>query len=367
LITRQKRYLQLADYVDQARRQDWRNLDQILAYLRTEDRDEVFTGSLIRLLRACESEKKWPVLIDALKNDPSPFVRAAAVETLDGHSTTDAFRALLAATDDEYRLVRVRAAAALAAVPLERLQDTSQVQVRRATEELMASLHALPDDYTSHYNLGNIHMERRDHDRALTSYRTAIKLRPDFMPPYVNMAFAHNAMGSNDRAEASFRKALALDPNSPVVHLNLGMLLSELKRPKDAEQAFRDALKADPNSAAAAYNLGVLIAQDKPEESLTFCRRAFRLRPNEGKYGYTYAFYLHQRGETSRAIAVLEGMVSRQVPYADAYALLGSLYLQANQPTKAAEVYRAAQSNEGLEPRARQAFGAMIRQLKQRR
>jgi tetratricopeptide (TPR) repeat protein len=363
LVTGQEQYLQLAGYVDQARRRNWEHLDQILAYVQRPDRDEILTGSLIRLLRACESDDKWPVFIKILAGDPSPFVRSTAAEALNGYPTAESLRSLATATGDEYRLVRVRAATALAAVPPDRFQDVYRAQVRRATSELMASLRALPDDYASHYNLGNIHMERRDHEQALGSYHTAIKLRPDFVPPYVNMAFVYNATGENEKAEASFRRALTLDPNSPVAHLNLGMLLGELKRPKEAEQAFRAALKADPNSAAAAYNLGVLLAEDRPEEGLDWCRKAFRLRSNEGKYGYTYAFFLHQRGEIGRAIAVLEGVVSRQVPYADAYALLGSIYVKQGKPSKAAGVYRAAQANKGLDPRTRQAFGAMIRRL----
>jgi Tfp pilus assembly protein PilF len=183
----------------------------------------------------------------------------------------------------------------------------------------------------------------------------------------VNIAFVYNATGRNDKAEAAFRQALALDPNNAVVHLNLGMLLGELKRPKEAEQAFRAALKTDPNSAAAAYNLGVLIAEDRAEESLQWCRKAFRLRPNEGKYGYTYAFFLYQRGQPSSAIAVLEGMVSRKVPYADAYALLASIYLRQGNPQKAADIYRAANANEALAPQDRRAFDTMVRRVEQGR
>jgi Tfp pilus assembly protein PilF len=187
------------------------------------------------------------------------------------------------------------------------------------------------------------------------------------MPPYVNMAFVYNATGRNDKAEASFRKALALEPNSPVVHLNLGMLLAELNRPGEAEHALRAALEADPNLAAAAYNLGVLLAEDRAEESLEWCRQAFRLRPNDAKYGYTYAYYLHQRGQTHRAVAVLEGMVNRDVPSADAYALLASIYLQRADREKAIRVYRAAQANERLDPRARSTFEAMMLRLQQQR
>jgi tetratricopeptide (TPR) repeat protein len=362
----QKPTLERAHLVDAARRGNWDRLDEMLAYIGSAQRDEIVAASLIRSLRACESEAKWPVVLKALEEDPSPLVRAAAAQTLDGYLTPESFRSLVAATGDEYRLVRVRAAAALAPTPLERLQDEYQAQVQRATTELMASLRALPDDYTSHYNLGNIHMDRRDYAKALSSYQTAIKLRPDFMPPYVNVAFVYNATGDNDKAEASFRKALELDPNSPIAHLNLGMLMGELERPKEAERAFRAALRADPNSAAAAYNLGVLLAEDRPQESLEYCRKAFYLQPNEGRYGYTYAFFLHQRGQTSRAVAVLTGMLDRQVPYGDAYALLGAIYRERREPEKAAGVYRAARANEKLDPRARQAFEAMLRQLEQR-
>ena len=290
-------------------------------------------------------------------------MRAAAAQTLTGYITEDSVPVLLQAATDEYRLVRIRAAAALAAIAPEQLRNEYQRQVRRATGELMESLKALPDDYTSHYNMGNFHMERLEHEKALESYRMAIKLRPDFVPPYVNIAFIYNARGKNRQAEISLRKAIALDPNNAAIHLNLGMLLGEMQRPEETEQAFRVALKVDPNSAAAAYNLGVLLAQSRAQESLDWCRKAFQLRPEDGKYGYTYAFFLNQRGETDAAVAALEDMVGRQVPYRDAYALLATIYLGRGETKKAADVYRVAQMNEGLDPHVRQEFRALAERL----
>ena len=141
------------------------------------------------------------------------------------------------------------------------------------------------------------------------------------------------------------------------------MLLGEMQRPVEATQAFRGALKVDPNSAAAAYNLGVLLAQSQPRESLDLCRRAFRLRPEEGKYGYTYAFFLNQRGETDSAVAVLEDMVGRQVPYSDAYALLATIHLERGETKKASDVYRAGQMNERLDSRMRMEFRGRSQRL----
>lgn len=359
----QKTLLERAALVDAARRGDWRQLGAVLTYIGSKDRDEIFAASLVRLLHGCDSPAKWPAVIKALQGDSSPLVRAAAAQTLEGYVTEESVKALAKATADEYLLVRVRAAGALAGIPAEQLPRERQEAVRRATAQLLEALSARPDDYASQYNLGNFHMQRRDQEQALASFQSAIRLRPDFVPPYVNVAFVYNARGENGKAEASFRQAIALEPNNPVVHLNLGMLLGEMKRPADAERAFRRCLALDPNSAVGAYNLGVMLAPDRPYESLRWCQRAYQLQPQEGKYGYTYAFFLHQRRETDEAVKVLKAMVRRSVPYADAYALLGSIYLERRELDEAAAAYRSAWANGGLTPEEREIFRAMLRKL----
>jgi tetratricopeptide (TPR) repeat protein len=350
----QKPVLERATLVDAARRGDWSRLGAILAYIGSKDRDEVFATSLIRLLYRCESQTKWPVVIRALEEDPSPLVRAAAAQALEGYGTGESLRALAKATGDEYLLVRVRAATALADIPAQRLPEEYRAGFERAATELLEALSARPDDYASHYNLGNFHMQRGDQAKALASYGNAIALRPDSVPPHVNAAFVYNAQGHNDQ-----------DPNDPIIHLNLAMLLGEMNRPKEAEQAFRRVLDIDPNSAVAAYNLGVIAASDRPFESLRWCRKAWQLRPEEGKYGYTYAFYLHQRRETNEAVTVLKEMVRRNVPYADAYALLGSIHLDRGQWGEAADVYRSAFGNGRLAQAERESFRMILRRLEQ--
>jgi tetratricopeptide (TPR) repeat protein len=297
-----------------------------------------------------------------LRADPSPLVRAASADGLDGYLTGVSLKALLEATLDEYRLVRVRAAGNLAGIHPDRLQkDTHRKGLEKATAELIKGMNTRGDDYTSHYNLGNFYMERRDFDQALTSYQRSIKLRPDFVPSYVNIAFAHNAKGQNAKAEASFRKALELNPNNIVTQINYAMLLGEMGRLAEAEKAFREALVIDPNSATAAYNLGVILVSDRPKESILWCQKAYKLRPEEVKYGYTYAFFLHQSGNTDEALEVLKDMVNRQMPCADAYALLAAIYLKSGKTEKAIDIYKAARDNKKLSELERNNFGEMIR------
>jgi len=359
----QSEILLQAGLVDAARRGDWSRLDATLAYIGSKERDEVFAASLIRLLYRCQSQAKWPVLTKALQEDPSPLVRAAAAQAMEGYISPESLKALAKATTDGYLLVRVRAASALAAVASERLPAELREAVGRATDELLEALGARPDDYASHYNLGNFHMQRMDHAKALSAYSNAVRLRPDFVPPHVNLAFVHNARGENDEAAASLRRAVALDPNNAIVHLNLAMLLGEMNRPKEAEQAFHRTLELDPNSAAAAYNLGVMLASDQPFESLRWCERAYRLQPQEGKYGYTYAFFLRQRREITEAVRVLKEMLRRNVPYSDAYVLLGEIHIERGEWDEAAGVYRSAWTNDRLTPGEREAFRGMLQRL----
>lgn len=361
----QKSILEQAALVDAARRGDWRRLDAVLAYIGSQDRDEIVAASLAHLLYRCESRAKWPVVIRALREDPSPLVRAAAAQTLDGWATAEALSALAQAASDEYRLVRVRAAAVLAAIPADRLPPEHQAAVAYATAELLEMFNTRPDDYASQYNLGNFYLQRGDRDKALASYRNSIRLRPDFVPVHVNLAFAYNAAGENEKAEASFRQAIALDPNNAAVHLNLGMLLGEMNRPAEAEGVFRRTLQIDPNSAAAAYNLGVMLASDRPFESLRWCEKTYLLRPDVGKYGYTYAFFLRQHRETDKAVRVLKDMVRRGVPYRDAYLLLGAIHLERRELEAAAGVYRSACDNAGLTQEERDVFRAKLRRVEQ--
>jgi len=207
--------------------------------------------------------------------------------------------------------VRVRAATALSALPDERIPDNQRAVFLAALAETVASFHARPDDMASHYNLGNFLMARSRLPEAIAEFETTLRLQPDALPAHVNLAMAYNAAGQNEKAEASLRQALRLDPTNAIVHLNLGMLLAEMGKSADAEHAFRAAFRSDPHSARAAYNLGVLLSSDRPQEGLAWSARAVAIEPENPRYGYTYAFYLHQVGQDNQAAAVIRRVRER--------------------------------------------------------
>ncbi len=362
----QKPVLHVAGLIDAARNEDWSRLPAMLDYVTSATHGEVFANSLVRLLRACEDEKKWPVFLKVLKDDSSPLLRASAAEILSDRLNAESVEALLAATRDEYRLVRVRAAAALAPVPREMIKEKDRKPLDKALTEFKAAMNARPDDALSHYNLGNFYSARREFDKAIFSYDTALKLRSDLLIAYVNTSIAYNITGDNKKAEQSLRKALEIEPDNLAANLNLGMLLGEMGRLGEAEQAFRTALKANPKSAPAAYNLGVILAKNRIDEAIEWCRKASELSPNEPKYAYTLAFYLRQKGDVDGATRTLQQMIEQKAAYSEAYALLGQIYEEQRKTRDAIAVYRKALENEKLSESERYRFAARIRALSSR-
>jgi len=313
--------LKRAAIIEAARKRDWSKLPEMLAYISDPKRDDVFVTSLIRLIPPSQDQRVLTVLLGAAK-DQSPLVRGAAVQALGLIPTTEGLQALVEATADEYRLVRVRAAAGIAAFPLMITPPAYQGQLKKAELEYLASITARPDQWTSHYNMGNYQLNKGETKKAVASYQTALKLDPQAIMPMVNTSIAYAQMGENDKAEKYLQKALKQAPDNAAANFNMGLLKAEKNDPKKAEKYLKKAIKADPQMAQAAYNLCIITAKDRINEAVTWCRKASDLRPQDPKYAYTLAFYLNQKGEKDEAVRILKPIVEKYPKYKDAEKLL---------------------------------------------
>ncbi|MCX8036802.1 MAG: tetratricopeptide repeat protein [Candidatus Sumerlaeia bacterium] len=357
--------LHRATLVEAARKRDWSRLPDILNYWKSPDREEIVTVSLIRLTHTCDDDTKWPALL-ALLDDPSPLVRASAVTALEPRPAPEVRRALLRATGDNYRIVRVFAAAALAALSREGLDPKDLDSLNRATAEYEAMLHSRRDDWASHYNLGNYFADRGESQRALDAYAAAMRLDPTRVPPLVNASMVHARQGDNAQAEALLRKAIALEPENAEANFNLGLLLAEQGKSDAAIACLRTAFKSDPTLAPAAYNLAVLLSKSAPAESLDWCRKAAMLRPAEPRYAYTLAFYLNEQGNRREAETVLRGLIRRHPAYPDAYFLLAALYEEQARIAEALDIYNRALAALSLSAAERAQLEYKIRALRTR-
>jgi len=358
----QKPVLDRAALIAAARRGDWTRLDDMLAHISSPDREEMYATGLIRLLTNCPQQRKVPVLIKAL-SDPSPLIRSSAIAGLTGAVTPEVGRALIDATDDETRLVRVRAANALAPYPRNIWGPQDLARLDRATKELEDSFAGRPDDWASHYNRGNYLSARQDRTGALASYERAIKLRPGAILPLVNVSLLYAGMGRRADAEKALTTALKHAPNSAAAHFNMGLLMAEKPDLAAAERHLRAALKADPTMAQAAHNLGVLLYKTKPTEAVKWCRKAVDLQPGSVRYAYTLAFYLNQTGDPDGAAAVLTRLVEADTRSPEVHAMLVTIYRKQGKLVEARATCQRVLDADGFPDQVKAQFRRLLESL----
>ncbi len=313
--------LHRASLIDAARKRDWSRREEMVHYITSPERDEIFAASLIRLVPPTSEPKTCQALLKAA-SDPSPLVRAAAVESLAMIPSQQSLQAIVGATTDELRLVRIRAAAALSAYPDLKVGGEYGESIKKADAEHVTSLLARPDQWSSHYNLGNYYLNRGKLKEAISCYDRALRIEPRAVMVLVNGSIAYSRLGDLDRSEESLRKALRIAPENGAALFNMGLLKAELNDSRQAEMYLKAALKSDPRMAQAAYNLCVLLASDRPREGVVFCREAAGLRPDDPKYACALAFSLQQTGETAEAITALKAILEKYPDHQDARALL---------------------------------------------
>jgi tetratricopeptide (TPR) repeat protein len=351
--------LMRARLVQEARDEEWKRLPEMLAYIESENRDPVYATSLIRLMQANSDERIRATLLRAL-TDRSPLVRAAAAEALGPYQDEETRGALLTAAGDDYRVVRISTAQALSSFPAGAFQGIDLGSFPAAIADYEAYLDVRPDDWLSHYNRGNYLLNIGRPELAIDAYQTAHRLDPNYYPPLVNASIAYNQVGDNAKAEESLRTALRLEPYSDVVWLNLALLLGEQGRRDEAMEAFGTVFELDSTSAVAAYNLSVFYSETDMGQAVEWSERAAALDPESPRYSFTHAFYLNQAGDNDRARRVLEDMIQDYPAYADAYLLLGDVYLVQGKRSQAIQLYERGLGVAGMPAEGRAVIGAKL-------
>ena len=295
--TRRKKMLRIGELIDPARKRDWTTLPAMLAYLcePPDATEPVVCASLVRLFRDCPNASIWPVVRQCATH-ASALVRGAAVGTLTGNlRDADSVAVLCRALIDPVRVVRIQAAQSLAAFPRTTLDAKTLEALGKAEQELLGMLTARPDDWASHYNLGNYRMARGDSSGAMDSYKESMKLRNDTVMPFVNASILASQNGNIQEAISCLRQASKNQPDHGAVHLNLGLALAETGDFVGAEKCLRIAMK-DPSCAGqAAFNCAVLVGKRNSKGAVELIKYALEREPGNARYQEALRYYEAQK------------------------------------------------------------------------
>jgi len=358
----QEEVLSLARLIYQGRNGDFRHIDQMLARINDPGTDVIFRNSFIRILMSHPREAHQKYFFEALK-DAHPLIRASAAEALGLIINNNTKTALLTALQDSVLVVRNRASTSLASFPKEMFNAEEWQLVENNFEAYEDYLMTYPDTWSAHYNLGSYYQVRGMHQKAVKSYEKAVEFEKEAILPLVNASMAYSYLGNNAAAVEKLKKALSIDPDNSAANLNYGLLLAEMQQFEQSKDHLMRALKSDSTLATAAYNLAVLSAQTNLDEALQYITRAYTQESENPKYGYTFAFYSYQAGNTRQAIDALKQLIRTTPEYLDAYLFLGSIYEENKNIEAAIAIYEQAVRVPGIPEGYRQNIQTRVNML----
>lgn len=313
--------MERAVLVQSLRQGKWETLPAALAYIADSESDLLFVTTLIRLLPPGGTAQQNTILREQLANAKEPLVRSAAATALDADNNPTDRPALFAALTDETRLVRIRAAERLAALPDSDIPKEQRKAFDAALKEMWISVNLRQDHWSSPYNAANIFMRQNRLEEATVKYDRAHKLRNDIPQPLINSAMAFAQLGKLDEAESRLLKAIQLPEPSAEAQFNLGLLYAEQNKMDQAEQALRTCLKIQPQNGQAAYNLAVMLAGKNIPETFRLLQQAIQNDPYNPRYVQTLAFYYMQTRQPDLAKKIIQQARERGVSSPDIEAI----------------------------------------------
>ncbi len=256
-------------------------------------------GAVVRATAISLLATRYPIELsrDAIEralNDRDDLVRAAAVQAFEGwqvssYQNVQAIRELLGPRfSDRSRLVRIEAARVAVALSPQIFGQSENAALGKSIEEYKTSLLMNVDQAGAHLNLGVLHSTLGDVDRAIASYRTAMRLDPSVVGPRSNLSQLLDLQGASKEArqlrieEAELLKRdTELLPNNGLLQYRLGLVQYLLGREKEAEQALLNATHLQPESAEFLLALTLLYEkQQRWTDAVHFATELSRRDPN---------------------------------------------------------------------------------------
>ncbi|HXK10202.1 MAG TPA: tetratricopeptide repeat protein [Vicinamibacteria bacterium] len=107
-----------------------------------------------------------------------------------------------------------------------------------------------------HNNLGIVHQERGEHERAVAEFREAVRLDPAHVSPRILLGASLLALGRVKEARAELERAVKLAPREPLARLQLARVDERAGDWAGAADQYRALRDMRPDEAEYVYGLG---------------------------------------------------------------------------------------------------------------
>jgi tetratricopeptide (TPR) repeat protein len=183
-----------------------------------------------------------------------------------------------------------------------------QGRLAEAAAAYEALIKAVPGDWGSLNNLGNVRAAMGEADAAVDAFREAIALKPDMVEIVINLS---EALGQAERIEerqAMMREAARISPEHARVQIQLGFAEADARDFAAAERAFRAAIRLDPGNISAYLELAVLLENLNRVDDLAALVDQAEATAGGPETNFIRAWALRRQGRFAEALPLVEAV-----------------------------------------------------------
>jgi tetratricopeptide (TPR) repeat protein len=182
------------------------------------------------------------------------------------------------------------------------------------------------DDLALAYMLGLAYLQEKDVAKGGLLVDRILK-RGESAEAHLMLGMAKRSGGDLTGALDELGKAATSNPELPTVHSLYGRVLLETGNRDKARAEFEAEIARNPLDFDAQLYLGVLLKEEQAfDDAMAHFERAIGVRPGDPGVRYQIATIHVSRGETEKALPVLEGIVKEAPAFLEAHVTLATVY-----------------------------------------
>ena len=198
----------------------------------------------------------------------------------------------------------------------------------------------------AYFNLGRANFRLNNYEQALTYYQKALDIQKGNYPEVaINIGSIYSAKKDYDKAISIYRSALIKDPKSSKLHYNLGLAYIKSGKDKKAMSSYLLAIKYNPDYAQAWYNIAKIHTKnEKFKDAVTAYKKSLKLKPNYRSAQLNLAVALTRLGDLKQAEKIYRQVLLTSPRYFSAWLNLGLVLLDQHRYSEAEDIlYQASE------------------------
>ena len=214
-----------------------------------------------------------------------------------------------------------------------------------AADKFVQALALDPNLAEAHYLLGLVRQQDGRADRAIQSFRAALKINPRYGEAQARVCEL-DAASAIDTAASDCRRAIQLNPNDPEPHFHLGVIQAKLANPDAAIQEFKTVLKLDPKFRGVKLELArVYLDSQNTDQAVPLLHE---IAVTDSSARFLLGSALARKGDCAAAVPMLESAEETS----QKHYILAGCYKKMNRATGAeAALAKVKQLREGADAR----------------